>query len=74
MDLEVSAIYLVPVGGALTVLVDYGHGPGVLTDDGRIMWTGEAWLTERQKPQRMGRYRMAVNPWSPSISAGTEPP
>jgi len=71
MDNDVSAIYLVPLGGALTVLIDCGRGPGILTDDGRIMWEGEGWLTERSTPHRMGRYTMEVNPWSPShVSAG----
>lgn len=64
---QVQAIHLSLIGGELTVLVDYGRGPGILCDDGRIRWVGEAWLTERQKPKRMGRYRQIVNPWRPSL-------
>jgi len=63
----VRDVYLVPVGGELTLLIDYGAGPGILTEEGLIMWTGECWLTERQKPRRMGRYRMEVCPWRPNI-------
>ena len=57
---NVCGIYLVPVGGQLTVLIDYGCGPGVLTDDRTIRWAGEVWLTKRAKPRRMGRYRLEV--------------
>lgn len=64
---QVQAVYLSLIGGELTLLIDFGRGPGVLCDDGKIRWVGEAWLTERQKPQRMGRYRQVVNPWRPSL-------
>lgn len=70
----VSGIYLVPIGYELRILIDYGRGPGVLFDDGRILWVGEGHLTERCTPKRMGRYTMEVNPWSPShihVSAST---
>jgi hypothetical protein len=63
---EVCGVYLTPIGGTLTILIDYGHGPGVLTDDGRILCAGEGWITERVKPRRLGRYRMEVCPWHPS--------
>ena len=64
---EITAVRLSLIGGELTLLVDYGCGLGVLCDDGKIRWVGEVWLRERQKPRRMGRYRMTVNPWGPNL-------
>jgi hypothetical protein len=70
---EVQSIALKNVGGELTLLVDYGTGPGILCDDGKIRWCGEAWLKEPRRPRKhVGRYTQQVNPYPQERSSAYE--
>jgi len=70
---EVTSIELRRLGDSLAILVDFGKGPGVLADGGRILWTGEQWVSTQclgtNTLKRLSRYRKEVNP-PPSIVYG----